>query len=271
MLHIKDISYEVQGKPILQQVNAVIRPGVLTTLMGSNGAGKSTLLNIISGAIRPTRGNISWDGKPMEDWNVKELAKTRAVLRQQYAIQMPFSVFEIIAMGRYPHIKNKLTAQCKVVISRVAEFTGVTPFLKRNYLTLSGGEQQRVQLARVLAQVWDTPSDQRLILLDEPVSALDIQYQHQLLSLAKSLTHANFTVVAVLHDLNLAMQYADDVLLLKKGSVVKFAAKEEALNEAHIYETFGVQASLHQANNYPHSFITVCPVHQQYQYLTVNS
>jgi len=267
MLHIRDISYQVQDRLLLQQVNAAIRPGALTALMGSNGAGKSTLLRIISGELKPTGGSISWNGRALAHWNIKELAKTRAVLRQHYNVQMPFSAFDIVAMGRYPHFRHKLTDQCRMVIGKVAAYTGIEQLLDRNYLTLSGGEQQRVQLARVLAQVWDTPSDHKLILLDEPVSALDIHYQHQLLALAKGLTSASFTVVAVLHDLNLAMQYADDVLLLKKGRTIGFAAKEEALNADRIYRTFGVQAALHQPDNYPHPFITVCPVHQQYQHL----
>lgn len=234
--------------------------------MGSNGAGKSTLLKVISGTLQPAAGSISWLGKTLKEWDQKALAKTRAVLRQQYNMQLPFKAAQVIAMGRYPHFRNKLSRQCKEVIAKVATYTGVEHLLKRDFLTLSGGEQQRVQLARVLAQVWDTPSDHKLILLDEPVSALDIHYQHQLLSLVRGLTHANFTIVAVLHDLNLAMQYADDVLLLKQGKTVRFAAKEEALAAAPIYETFGVKAALHQAEDYPHSFITVCPVHQQYQH-----
>lgn len=266
MLRVNNISYQVQGRNLLQQVDAVIRPGALTALMGSNGAGKSTLLKIISGALKPSTGTVTWHERELKDWDQKELAKTRAVLRQQYNVQLPFRVSDIIAMGRYPHFRNKLSNQCRDVIAKVAAYTGVEHLLQRNYLTLSGGEQQRVQLARVLAQVWDTPSDHKLILLDEPVSALDIHYQHQLLSLVKGLTHANFTVVAVLHDLNLAMQYADDVLLLKQGKTIHFAAKEEALNAGHIYETFGVKAALHQAEDYPHAFITVCPVHQQYQH-----
>ncbi len=266
MLQVNNISYQVQGRDLLQQVNAMIRPGAFTALMGSNGAGKSTLLKIISGELKPSAGTVTWQGKALKDWDQKELAKTRAVLRQQYAMQLPFSVFDIISMGRYPHFRNKLSSQCREVIAKVATYTGVEHLMKRDYLTLSGGEQQRVQLARVLAQVWDTPSDHKLVLLDEPVSALDIHYQHQLLSLVKGLSHANFTVVAVLHDLNLAMQYADDVLLLKQGKTIRFAAKEEALSAEPIYETFGVKAALHQAEDYPHSFITVCPVQQQYQH-----
>ncbi len=267
MLRINNISYNVQDRNLVQQVTAVMKPGALTALMGSNGAGKSTLLKIISGELKPSSGEVTWQERPLKSWDLKELAKTRAVLRQQYNMQLPFSVFDIIAMGRYPHYRNKLSDRCREVIAKVATYTGVEHLIKRDYLTLSGGEQQRVQLARVLAQVWDTPSDHKLILLDEPVSALDIHYQHQLLSLVKGLTQANFTVIAVLHDLNLAMQYADDVLLLKQGRTIHFAAKEEALNAGHIYETFGVKAALHKASDYPHSFITVCPVHQQYQHL----
>lgn len=268
MLQLSNISYQVQGRTLLNNINVAIRPGAVTALMGSNGAGKSTLLKIISGELKTKTGSVVWNGKELALWDIKELAKTRSVLRQQYNMQMPFSVHDIIAMGRYPHYQNKLTSQCKEVIRKVSEYVGVDHFLNRNYLTLSGGEQQRVQLARVLAQVWDTPSDQRLILLDEPVSALDIHYQHQLLALVKALTTANFTVIAVLHDLNLAMQYADDVMLLKKGNTVSFATKEVSLNEVNILETFGVQASLHQAANYPHPFITVCPVLKQYHNFT---
>jgi iron complex transport system ATP-binding protein len=260
MLQLAHISYKVPDRMLLQQITASIRPGAVTALMGSNGAGKSTLLKIISGELRATEGEVHWNGKSLRQWDTREIARTRAVLRQQYNMQMPFSVFDIISMGRYPHCKSRITQQCRKVIETVAEYTGVSHFLKRNYLTLSGGEQQRVQLARVLAQVWDTDASQKLILLDEPVSALDIQYQHQLLSLVKALTSQKFTIVAVLHDLNLAMQYADDVLLLKQGKTVTFTHKDAALTSGNIMETFGVQASLHQAGNIPHSFITINPM-----------
>ncbi|MFT4061833.1 MAG: heme ABC transporter ATP-binding protein [Edaphocola sp.] len=267
MLELRDIRHQIAGRALLHSVSGKVRPGAVTALMGSNGAGKSTLLKIISGEQKPTSGAAFWAGKNVAEWPVKELAKTRAVLRQQYQVQVPFTAYEIIAMGRYPHYKNQLTAPCKLVIEKVAGFTGVTHLLQRNYLNLSGGEQQRVQLARVLAQIWDTPSEHKLLLLDEPVSALDIHYQHQLMSLAKALADAQITVVAVLHDLNLAMQYADDVLLLKKGNVVDFGKKEAVLNRQNIKETFGVQADLHTPENFSHSFITVCPVQTRLDYL----
>lgn len=260
MLHIRNISYKVPDRYLLQHISADFKPGAVTALMGSNGAGKSTLLKIISGEIKPTKGNIYWNGIDLRDWKQNELAKTRAVLRQQYQMQLPFAAYDIIAMGRYPHFKNKMTSKCAAVINEVAVYTGVQHLMKRNYLTLSGGEQQRVQLARVLAQVWDAPEKQKLILLDEPVSALDIQYQHQLLALVKELTNNNFTIIAVLHDLNLAMQYADEVMLLKMSKIVQFADKQQALTTQNIQETFGVSAALHQANGYPHPFITVSSV-----------
>ncbi len=264
MLEVDHISYQAQGRTLLNDVSVQVRSGAFTAFMGANGAGKSTLLKIISGEVKAPAGTIKWGGKNLGAWDLKELAKVRAILRQQYNMQMPFSSEEIIAMGRYPHFRHKMTSRCESVIKEVAEYVGVEQFLKRNYLTLSGGEQQRVQLARVLAQVWDATATERLILLDEPVSALDIQYQHQVLALVKELTASGFTIVAVLHDLNLAMQYSDDILMLKKGNKVTFGTKEEALSEEHIYETFGVEAALHQAKGYPHSFITICPVWKQY-------
>src|SRR5690606_19402328 len=184
--------------------------------------GKSTLLKLIAGDIRPEQGLIRWNEKALSAYPPAELAKKRGVLRQQYQMLLPFTAYQIIEMGRYPHFGNTLSQRCKAVIDEVASYTGVAHLLKRNYLTLSGGEQQRVQLARVLAQVWDAPRGEQLIMLDEPVSALDILFQHQLLSRVKKLADRGFLILAVLHDLNLAMQYADDVLLLKQGEMVGF-------------------------------------------------
>src|SRR5690606_7041285 len=154
---------------------------------------------------------------------------------------LPFSVYEIIEMGRYPYFKAKATIRCKEVINEVAQYIGVQELLERNYLSLSGGEQQRVQLARVLVQVWDAPEGQKLILLDEPVSALDIYYQHHLLALAQQLAkQQSFTIIAVIHDLNLALQYSDDVLLLKKGKQIAFGNCIDVLNKEYILDTFNI-------------------------------
>jgi len=257
MLKISNIGFRIRGRNLLQDINIVVRTGTFTAVMGANGAGKSTLLKILSGDIRPSAGTVSWNGQDLGSYPVGELSRKRAVLRQQYNILLPFRAREIIEMGRYPHFSGKLTTHCKNVIKEVAAYVGVEGMMERNYLTLSGGEQQRVQLARVLVQVWDAPPGEKLIMLDEPVSALDIHYQHQLMALVKTLTENSFTVIAVLHDLNLAMQYADDVLLLKKGRSVAFGDKYSVMNEEAIRTTFDVAAMIHYPAAYGYPFITV--------------
>lgn len=257
MLHIENIGYGVKGRTLLKDIELGLGPGRLGVIMGANGAGKSTLLKLIAGDIRPDKGRLSWNGKALTDYSSGELAKKRGVLRQQYQMLLPFTAQQIIEMGRYPHFGNRLSARCKAVIEEVASYTGVSHLLERNYLTLSGGEQQRVQLARVLAQVWDAPEGEQLIMLDEPVSALDILFQHQLLSLVKQLASRGFLILAVLHDLNLAMQYADDVLLLKRGEMVGFGEKRSVLNAENIRFTFDVEVGIHHHREYQHPFITV--------------
>lgn len=253
MLEVANVQYRVKERTLLQGITVNIKPSAVTAIMGPNGAGKSTLLKIMSGELKAFAGEVRWFGQKINAHSNQDLAKVRAVLRQQYALTMPFTVYDIILMGRYPHFRHKPTLQCTRVIEEVSEYVGVTQYMDRNYLTLSGGEQQRVQLARVLAQVWDTQDANRLILLDEPVSALDIKYQHHLLDLVQDLTRRNFTIVVVLHDLNLAMQYADDVLLMKKGAIVESGNCHTVLDEQNIWNTFQVAVSLihHKEAAYP--------------------
>lgn len=253
MLLIKNIGYKVKDKALLQDINVAIQPAAFTAIMGANGAGKSTLLKILSGDLKQHTGDVIWNNLKLQDYAVKDISKRRSVLRQQYNIQLPFTSREIIEMGRYPHFNGRLTEHCRSIIKQVAEYVGVSAMMERNYLTLSGGEQQRVQLARVLVQVWDAPEGQKLIMLDEPVSALDIHYQHQLLALVKELTAHGFTIIAVLHDLNLAMQYADDIMLMKKGKLVSFGNRLAVMNTESIKETFDVDVTLHRnaAADYP--------------------
>lgn len=244
MISIQNINYTTAtGAVLLDMVHCTIQPGKITSVMGANGAGKSTLLKIISNEIKATKGNIYWDNTDISHIKPETLAKKRSVLRQQYQLTLPFTVYQIIEMGRYPYFKSKATQRCIEVINEVAVYVGVSHLLDRNYLTLSGGEQQRVHLARVLAQVWDAPQRQKLIILDEPVSALDIYYQHHLLALVKKIAQEeHFTIITVIHDINLALQYSDDVLLLKSGKQIAFGDTLSVLTQENIYNTFNIYA-----------------------------
>ena len=245
MLRIDNISLMRNQRLLLQNISFEAKVGELVVILGSNGAGKSSLLKCISREWQPQQGIVSWNNKPLTQWGEKELARQRAVLTQHYQISLPFSSEEIVMMGRYPYFKNSPAEIDRHTVMQCLRYTGIEHLQKRNYLTLSGGEQQRVQIARILAQLWDGDSGQKLMLLDEPVSALDIQYQHSVMQLAKKLSLRGYTVVAVLHDLNLALQYADKVLMMKKGRQVAFGDMR-VLNEHNIREVYEVDTEIIQ-------------------------
>ena len=245
MLRIDNISLMRNQRLLLQNISFEAKVGELVVILGSNGAGKSSLLKCISREWQPQQGIVSWNNKPLTQWGEKELARQRAVLTQHYQISLPFSSEEIVMMGRYPYFKNSPAEIDRHTVMQCLRYTGIEHLQKRNYLTLSGGEQQRVQIARILAQLWDGDSGQKLMLLDEPVSALDIQYQHSVMQLAKKLSLRGYTVVAVLHDLNLALQYADKVLMMKKGRQVAFGDMR-VLNEHKIHEVYEVDTEIIQ-------------------------
>lgn len=247
MIRLEGLNYTGKGgKVILDDIFCAFRASKLTAILGANGAGKSTLFKCINGEAKYQKGTIYWDNQPIQQFKNEQLSKQKAILRQHYQVSLPFTAREIIEMGRYAYFKSILTPRCQEVIALISELVGVTHLWDNSYLSLSGGEQQRVQLARVLTQIWDAPTSDRLLLLDEPVSALDIQYQHQLMQIMVQLTQQHgFTVVAIVHDLNLTVQYADDVMLMKQGQVHAMGTVNEVLTQEHIRQVFNVDVHIH--------------------------
>lgn len=164
-------------------------------------------------------------------------------MNQQNVINLAFTAAEIVKMGRYPHYKNNPAQSDLHIIQEVMLLTGITELADRSYLTLSGGEQQRVQLARVLAQIWDV--EHAMLLMDEPVASLDLQYQQQTLAIAKLLTKRGFLVITVLHDINLAAQYADRIMMLKNGRKWYDGTAAEVLTPKNIYEVFEIGSDVY--------------------------
>jgi ABC-type hemin transport system ATPase subunit len=242
MLRVEKLSYEVKGRKLLKDISFQLRKGEVLALLGANGAGKSSLMRLLCGDKVPTEGQISLMGKPLRQYTPIELAKTRAMLAQHNNVTMAFNVREIVLMGRYPHYKSVPSAHDRETVDEVMEVCGLEAFADRSYLSLSGGEQQRVQLARVLAQIWDHPDS--LLLLDEPVSALDLKFQQQVLALAKALSRRGYMVVVVLHDVNLAAVYADRILMLKNGRKWCEGTPVEVMEKKNIYAVFSVQADV---------------------------
>lgn len=256
MLELQHISYAVGKRQILNNASLQAKAGEIVVIAGANGAGKSTLLKIASGSLMANQGSIHINGKALNSWKAPELAQFTAVLQQQTILALPFTVNEVVMMGRYPHYKKEPQDIDRSIVKEALKKAGIEHFTDRNYLALSGGEQQRVHLARVFAQIWQTNSaGTHYLFMDEPSNNLDIRHQHNMLFMAREFANAGNVVVAVLHDLNLAMQYADKVMLLKHGNVVAFGTPQEVLSEDIMSHAFEYPINIFQNPAYSHPII----------------
>jgi len=256
-------------REVIRGVDLDVGAGELVAVIGANGAGKSTLLGALAGDLPFTRGAVMLGGRPLADWTPKSLARRRAVLRQSPRLDLRFSVLEVVLMGRTPHL-NGHESRSDMEIARAAlELVDLVGFEDRIYPELSGGEQQRVHLARVLAQVW-TPSlgggtpprqDEHIsyLLLDEPTASLDVHAQHLVLRCARQFATTGGAVVCVLHDINLAAQYADRVILLQDGVIVANGPPNTVLTPARLKQTFAVETTIIRPNDLAHPVIVAQP------------
>jgi iron complex transport system ATP-binding protein len=256
MIELTNISYRIGSRMILQDVDFSVAPGEVLAILGSNGAGKSTLLKIARGELKPLTGGIAVRNRPLSSWPQRELAQFTAVLQQQTILTLPFTVQEVVMMGRYPHFKNNPGPEDIEIVNAALKKADIEKLAKRNFLQLSGGEQQRVQLARVFAQIWHTPDQKtRYLLMDEPGNNLDISHQHNALGMARDFAAAGNCVVAILHDLNLAFQYADKVLLLHHGSAIAYGPPSEVLNAENISQAYDFPMTMHYHESLEHPVI----------------
>jgi iron complex transport system ATP-binding protein len=232
------------GRVLLHDLDLDLAAGEVIAVLGANGAGKSTLLRTLSAELTPDHGEVRLNGRALNAWPARELAKRRAVLPQHSPLDFPFTAFEVVLMGRIPFggpssedLQRATHALAEVEIAHLAE---------RRYTTLSGGERQRVHLARILVQIWDPLPERepRFLLLDEPTASLDIAHQHATLALARRWARHDLGVLVVLHDLNLAAQYADRVAVLKAGRLLAAGAPETVLAPELIGEAFGLPVQI---------------------------
>lgn len=232
LLEARDLSHTVGGRPIVEHVSLRIVPGRFYALVGPNGAGKSTLLRLLAGDLRPSAGTVLLRGRPVTTYPPEELARLRAVLSQRTVLQFAFTVRQVVEMGRAPYARSTSRSADEVAVERALQRTGLHPFAARLYPTLSGGEQELAQLARVLAQ--ETP----LLFLDEPTSSLDLARQALLLEIVDQLRSGGVAVVAVVHDLALA-SVADEVWLLTGGRLVASGPPLTVLTPQRLSSAFG--------------------------------
>jgi len=240
MIALHDITVQIGDATLVEGVSATIRPGQLTAIVGPNGAGKTTLLRVASGELTPSAGTVRMDDHALNALPTREQARRRAVLPQQSQLHFAFSVLEVVLMGRTPHLQGGETRRDWQVAEAALDAVDMADFAGRSFPTLSGGEQQRVHLARALAQIWSPPADgNRYLLLDEPTASLDLAHQHNVLQAAHALATDGVGVLAILHDLNLAAQYADHVVVMRQGRVHEQGAPDAVFTPKCIHDVFG--------------------------------
>lgn len=248
MLEGSNITFMAGARELVSKVSAKFEPGRLHLIVGPNGAGKSTLIKILSRFLRPQHGKVEYDGSDVSRTSELELAKRRAVLSQAVEVAFPLSVREVVMMGRYPHFGGRPGPVDEQIVDEVMAFFDVTEFTARDYQTLSGGERQRVNFARVLSQVWrPLPGEgsrklSRYLFLDEPLTFLDIRHQIDFMKRVRNFTDSTDVVtIGVVHDLNLAARFADDVLMMAGGRVVAAGTSKDVLTVDNIRNVFGVE------------------------------
>jgi iron complex transport system ATP-binding protein len=249
-LEVENLGFAVGGIPLLRDVSFSLGLGEVLAVVGPNGAGKSTLLKCLASEIHPTGGTIRVRGQLLQDLHHSQTARWRAVLPQANRIPFAFTAREIVLLGRSPHVLGTESARDLEIVDAALAATDASHLAGRSVQTLSGGELQRVHMARVLAQIWEDPASHgRLLLLDEPTSALDLKHQHSLLNIARKWAERGTAVLVILHDLNLAARYADSLLWLHSGTQVAHGPPGETITSQRIREVFEVPASIHYFEN----------------------
>ena len=242
MLAADHVSLEIDGVHMVREVSVRVQSGRIIALMGPNGAGKTTLLRLLAGDVAPDTGTIVYDGQPLERISIVERARRRAVVLQRSSVAFGFSVLETVLIGRFPHGGDHAGRSDLRIARHALARAGVAQFESRQVSTLSGGELARVMLARAMAQI-EGSEGPGYLLLDEPTGALDPAHQHHILRLLRDLAHQYAVgVLIILHDLNLAARYADEIMLMRDGSVTAQGSADEVLTPAIIAATFDVDA-----------------------------
>lgn len=236
------VSLVGDGRRLLDDVSLQLAPGTLHVLLGPNGAGKSTLLGLLAGDRTPDAGRVMLDDRALPDWPPAQLARRRAVMMQRDELRFPFSVDEVVALGRLPWQRRERSPAEQAVVRAALDEAGAGPLSGRRYLALSGGERARVQLARALAQIHADADDlaARYLLLDEPTASLDFAFQHQVLTRLRQLADRGVGVLAILQDPNLALRHADQVSLLAQGRLIASGRPETVLEPARLSELYGL-------------------------------
>ena len=241
-------SYNESGNSLLENININIKKGEFTGILGPNGCGKSTLLKMILKYIFPREGIIKLENRELKEYSQSELAKLLSFVPQKSSLTMPLTVEDVVYMGRIPYIKNKWSGFCKEdsgKVDKIMEMLQIEKFRKRSIFSLSGGEFQRVLMARALVQ------ETKIMLLDEPTSALDMNYALEIMKLTSHFVKKeSLTAVMVIHDLNLASMYCDNLIFLKEGKVAYTGTPKELFKPEVFSEIYGFSCKVIENDGY---------------------
>ncbi len=241
-MDIRNLSFSYGSSKVLGNVTFSVRDGEFVGIMGPNGSGKTTLLRCMTRYLPADGGSIMVDARPLADMSPREVARVFAVVPQSSATDFPFKVEDIVMMGRIPHISSRLAGRAKKdseAVHRAMERTNTLQFSDRPFTALSGGERQRVIIARALAQ------EPKVLLLDEPTVYLDVSGQFEVMDLIKRLNkEQSMTIIAVLHDINMAARYCDSIALLNQGRLEAYGPPNEVLTADAIQSVYGMDVSV---------------------------
>jgi iron complex transport system ATP-binding protein len=238
-LTINKLSFNYTGIQVLKNIELEVGLGEMLSIVGPNGSGKSTLLKCINRILKTKQNTVLIDGKDACTLNLKELAKLMGYVPQSSTSTFPFTVFDVVMMGRKPYIHWNVGERDNEIVAEMLEFLGISHLAMRHFTELSGGEQQRVIIARALAQ------QPQLLLLDEPTSSLDIKHQLDILCMLKTLAQTKErSVIVSMHDLNLASRFSDRMVMLKQGCIYAVGTPEAVLTEENIEAVYGIKANV---------------------------
>lgn len=242
-LKLENLGAEISSSMALHGIDLAAEAGQITAIIGPNGAGKTSLLRAICGELELNSGVVQLAGHTMDNWRATDRARVLAILPQKTILEFPFTVTEVVMLGRIPHSTSN---QRNLEIVRAALTMVDCEQLKdRSYVSLSGGEKQRVQLARVIAQIWE-PQQQckRCLILDEPTSSLDLSHQAMIIDMMRFFANQGVTVLTVMHDLNLASKCAHQILVLEAGREVACGTPDEVLKKDMLASVFNIDAHI---------------------------
>lgn len=238
-LRLEEVSFEYGGRSAIRKVSLELVRGEVVAILGPNGAGKSTLLKCIANLYLPKSGAVSYKGKLLQNYSPRQRARMIGFVPQHFSPSIPMTVLEVVLMGRTPHLRWGITTGDLVQVERILNELKLTSLAKRYISELSGGERQKVMLARALAQ------QPEVMLLDEPITGLDIRHQLEALNTIQTLVRKNNTsAVMVLHDLELASRYADRIILMKQGEVYATGHPSAVLTEQNLQQVYGIESMI---------------------------